>query len=283
MHDERNLSPENVARDGTAVGETPATELEDTGTTTSAAAGVLCDVMDVSDGPLHAVRGQPEQPDVDGCSSDDNEVLYTLPPIVPFQKQQHDPFVTSSARFLDLMKSMHRNEEAFLFKNREGDIELMFRSSAESAQHMMVFELVVPYDPADDPAGVLKEIFETEYACMADDTGDYVFETLTLAKDALAGGNEELQEIVDVVNYYYDVHICECGKNLVKTDDFGACFQCHARSGDDDLDATCIVCSERIITPNGRVVLKCCGQTFHKKCLQTWQRTHPSMCPVCRK
>ena len=205
--------------------------------------------------------------------------------MIPFSQTHDDPFVTSAPRFLELLVSMHRNEEAFLFKNRPGDIEYMFRSSAESTQQMMVFELVVPYDPADDPTGELKTVFESEYACMPDDTGDYIFETMTLDKDASLENEEtrdEVDELVDLMNYYYDVHICECGKNLVKTDDFGACFECHARASHEILDEMCLICSDRILTKHGRVILACCVQPFHKKCLQTWKRTKHVACPVCR-
>jgi len=205
--------------------------------------------------------------------------------MIPFSQTHDDPFVTSAPRFLELLVSMHRNEEAFLFKNRLGDIEYMFRSSAESTQQMMVFELVVPYDPADDQTGELKTVFESEYACMPDDTGDYIFETMTLDKDASLENEEtrdEVDELVDLMNYYYDVHICECGKNLVKTDDFGACFECHARASHGVLDDMCLICSDRILTKHGRVILACCVQPFHKKCLQTWKRTKHVTCPVCR-
>lgn len=204
--------------------------------------------------------------------------------IVPFRADDNDPFIISSSRFLDLMKSMHRNEEAFLFTNRAGDIQWLFRSSAESHQSVMVFELVVPYDPADDPTGEVKALFDNEYACVAEDeSGDFVFETLTLPVDSEAAGNEELDEIVEIVNYYFNVSVCECGKNLLKTDDFGACFVCHAQAQDGKFGGECMICSDEIMTRNGRTVLTCCEQAFHKKCLQKWRRANPTACPVCRK
>jgi hypothetical protein len=142
---------------------------------------------------------------------------------------------------------------------------------------------VVPYDPADDPTGEVKALFEAEYACVADESGDYVFETLTLPVDSETTDNEELDEIVEIVNYYFNVSVCECGKNLLKTDDFGACFACHAQAQDGQLGSECMICSDEIMTKRGRTVLTCCEQAFHKKCLQKWRRANPTACPVCRK
>ena len=226
------------------------------------------DAMDEDDG----------DDDTDDVGDDDDDDEF----IEPFTKFANDPLVQSHIHILDLLKALHRNEEGFMFDNRAEDIRYMLRSSAECDDEMMVFEIVVPYDAADDPTGGVARLFNNEYACESDDAGDYVFDTMTLPRDATVG-HDGLVDIVEMLNYYYNLSICECGENVIKTDDLDVCFSCQLRRQPECIDQSCTICGESIITTVGRVVMNCCGQPFHKKCVQTWRRTSKAGCPVCRK
>jgi hypothetical protein len=169
-----------------------------------------------------------------------------------------------------------------MFDNRAGDLKYMFRSAAECDDAMMVFEIVVPYDAADDPTGEVAQLFKNEYTCQCDDEGDFVFDTMTLPGDATTD-HDGLKDIVEMLNYYYNLSICECGTNVVKTDDLDVCFSCQLRRQAECLAQCCTICGDSIITTAGRVVMNCCGQPFHKKCVQLWRRTSKAGCPICRK
>lgn len=202
--------------------------------------------------------------------------------IEPFTKFASDPLVKTHEHILDLLKALHRNEEGFMFDNRAGDLKYMIRSAAESDDAMMVFEIVVPYDAADDPTGEVAQLFNNEYTCESDDAGDFVFDTMTLPGDATTE-HDGLKDIVEMLNYYYNLSICECGANVVKTDDLDVCFSCQLRRQAESLTQSCTICGDSIITTAGRVVMNCCGQPFHKKCVQLWRRTSKTVCPICRK
>ena len=202
--------------------------------------------------------------------------------IEPFAKFASDPLVKTHEHTLDLLKALHRNEEGFMFDNRAGDLKYMFRSAAECDDAMMVFEIVVPYDVADDPTGEVAHLFNNEYTCDCDDAGDFVFDTMTLPVDATID-HAGLKDIVEMLNYYYNLSICECGANVVKTDDLDVCFSCQLRRQAECLTQSCTICGDSIITTTGRVVMNCCGQPFHKKCVQLWRRTSKAGCPICRK
>ena len=217
-----------------------------------------------------------DEEDEDDEEDDDEEF------IEPFTKFASDPLVKTHEHTLDLLKALHRNEEGFMFDNRAGDLKYMFRSAAECDDAMMVFELVVPYDAADDPTGEVAQLFNNEYTCESDDAGDFVFDTMTLPGDATIE-HTGLKDIVEMLNYYYNLSICECGANVVKTDDLDVCFSCQLRRQAESLTQSCTICGDSIITTAGRVVMNCCGQPFHKKCVQLWRRTSKAGCPICRK
>jgi hypothetical protein len=209
--------------------------------------------------------------------------------IEPFKKLVDTPLVSSTKRLHELLTSLHRNEEAIMFLNRSDDLMFMLRSSAGCDDAMMIFELVVPYDPAEDPRGDLKIVFDNEYACTEDEAGDYIFETFTVAPDAEEG---DFEEVLDMINYYNNVRICECYRNIIKTDDFDVCFECVLRSAEEDTctsrpdlesDELCTICGDRIITKRGRLVMNCCDQRFHRKCYSTWRKSSKNECPICRK
>lgn len=246
-----------------------ATQPVDTDVDPGADAVDAVDAMDEDD-------GDDDTDDVGDDDDDDDEF------IEPFTKFANDPLVQSHNHILDLLKALHRNEEGFMFDNRAGDIRYMLRSAAECDDAMMVFELVVPYDAADDPTGEVARLFNNEYACESDEAGDYVFDTMTLPRDATVG-HDGLVDIVEMLNYYYNLSICECGGNVIKTDDLDVCFSCQLRRQPECIDQSCTICGDSIITTTGRVVMNCCGQPFHKKCVQLWRRTSKAGCPVCRK
>ena len=203
------------------------------------------------------------------------------PKIVPFKSLANDPFIRSSKRLLEVLRSLHRNEEAMLFSNRAGDLTFMLRSTSEITDELMSFEVVVPHDPDDDPGDFLKRVLTDEYACMEDEGGDYVFESMVVTRDAT---EDDVEDVVDTINFFYDVHICECHANLVKTDDaHGICFSCHLQGDDKETTGhACVICSEEIRTRRGLVSMACCRQHLHRKCYNLWRGKKTTNCPVCR-
>lgn len=202
--------------------------------------------------------------------------------IIPFEKYESTPFIRSSDRLLQVLRSLHRNEEAMLFENRHGDVKYMLRSTSETTDEMMSFDIVVPHDPDEDKGEFMKRLLTDEYACVEDEGGDFVFDTCLVAHDA---GKEDLDEIRDMLNWYYNLEICECHANLVKTDDAGGvCFRCALQSDDrDSTGSACIICADEIKTARGLVTMHCCKQTMHRKCFNLWKQDKTTNCPVCRQ
>jgi len=211
---------------------------------------------------------------------DDNE---TSEEIVhrPFQKHG-DPFIKNNAKLLETLQCLHANEEAFMFRNRADDMTIMIRSMADATDQMMAFELLVVFDPAEDKHSSMRRLLEMEYSCVKDDEDDYIFETIAVGKDVQPG---EIDEVVDSMNFMYDMKICECFDHLMKTDDIDVCFMCNMTSGDEkNTGESCIICTDVIHTTRGLRRMSCCTQTMHVKCYEKWKSTEDEkICPVCRK
>jgi len=238
----------------------------DHGSTGCEDAAVIMDTMDADD-------------DTNDTNDDDDEEYER---IIPFMKYETDPFVRSSTRLLQVLRSLHRNQEAVIFPNRAGDLKIMLRSTAESEAELMTFEIVVPHDPEDDKGDYLKRVLTNDYACAEDDEGDFVFETLLVSEDA---SKHDVDELLDTVNFFYNTEICECHAHLVKTDDGGGmCFQCHLQADDtENTGNMCLICAEDILSARGLMTMTCCRQTMHRKCFNLWKQDKTRKnCPVCR-
>jgi hypothetical protein len=193
-----------------------------------------------------------------------------------------DSFVKSADYLLKTLKDMHEREEAFLFRNRSEVLTCMLRSTSEATDELMTFDLVVVHDPAKDMHDAFKKVMEMEYTVIPDDEGDYIIDTLTVSKDATS---DDMTDALESINLLYEMDVCECYENLVKSPALGLCYQCSIMKDplDEPTDA-CVICADLIQTTRGGVSLNCCGQRMHKKCYQRWRSEEETrVCPICRK
>jgi len=191
-------------------------------------------------------------------------------------------FVKCADVLLETLKDMHKREEAFLFRNRGETMTCMLRSTSEATDELMTFDLVLIHDPAKDIHDAFKKVMDMEYTVIPDDEGDYVIDTLTVSKDATP---EDMSEALESINLMYEMDICECYRNLVKSPDLGLCYMCAImRDPDHQPVNACIICADLIQTSRGGVCMNCCGQYMHKKCYERWRSEEEKrVCPICRK
>ena len=185
---------------------------------------------------------------------------------------------------LKTLKDMHAHEEAFMFHNREGDMTCMLRSTSEKTDELMTFDLVIIYDAAKDVHGKFKRAMTMEYTVLEDEDEDFVIDTITVSKDATP---QDMDDAVESINKVFEMCMCECYENLVKSTALGVCYVC-AICGDDPDDGTpvdtCVICVEEIHTDRGAVRMNCCDQAMHRKCHERWRSEEATRnCPVCRK
>lgn len=193
-----------------------------------------------------------------------------------------DPLIKSGDMLLSTLKDMHEREEAFLFKNRGGDITCMLRSTSEASDELMTFDLVLIHDPVKDIHDAFKTIMDMEYTVIADEEGDYIIDTITVSRDA---SPEDMSDAVESINSLYEMSICECYEHLIKSPYLGLCYVCSiSKPRQDDTGESCIICTEAIHTERGIRRMKCCNQSMHKKCYERWRSEEENrLCPICRK
>lgn len=191
-------------------------------------------------------------------------------------------FVKSAELLLETLRDMHEREEAFLFRNRGGNITCMLRSTSEATDALMTFDLVLIHDPDKDIHDAFKKMMDMEYTVIPDDEGDYVIDTLTVSKDATP---ENMTEALESINLLYEMDVCECYENLIKSPPLGLCYVCNiSKDPCHEPTEACIICAELIQTARGGVCMNCCGQHMHKKCYERWRSEEEKrVCPICRK
>ena len=183
---------------------------------------------------------------------------------------------------LRTLKDMHLNEEAFMYRNRADDMTFMLRSTSEKTDQLMSFDLVIVYDETKDVRDAFKHVLNMEYTLVEDDGGDYIFDTITVANDATPG---DMDEAVESINMFYELSICECYKNLVKSPTLGLCYICSiGRDPEYPGEDLCVICADTVHTARGSICMKCCNQPMHKKCYERWRSEEETRsCPICRK
>jgi hypothetical protein len=183
---------------------------------------------------------------------------------------------------LRTLKDMHLNEEAFMYRNRSDDMTCMLRSTSEKTDQLMSFDLVIVYDESKDVHGAFKHVLDMEYTLVEDEGGDFIFDTITVANDATP---DDMDEAVESINMFYELSICECYKNLVKSPTLGLCYMCAiGRDPEYPGEDSCVICADTVHTARGSVCMKCCNQPMHKKCYERWRSEEETRsCPICRK
>ena len=56
----------------------------------------------------------------------------------------------------------------------------------------------------------------------------------------------------------------------------------YVKCKDDDILNECIICTDAYKLNEGKRILPCCKNQFHKKCIDKWFKHHSFTCPMCR-
>jgi hypothetical protein len=196
-----------------------------------------------------------------------------------------DRFIISPMSLEQGLCDLHRDEEAVMFQNRQGDMTFILQATCEATDEFMSFDVSYMYDDDKDCHGKMKTLMEHEYNAFHNEEDNWTLFQFTMTSDP---SHEDLVEIMTLLNKVYEMRICECFQHLIKHPDRTTCYMCTLRSPNtvniQEGYASCVICNEPIYTPMGSIQKSCCQQVMHKRCLEIW-RCDDSLktCPICRQ
>lgn len=186
--------------------------------------------------------------------------------------------------FVSCIRRLHANNDAFLFRSKDGAITYMLRNGDGGTPTTAQCELCIMCDSEDED---MTELLRLEHEGYFEDTTTFLVDEFDIPLDAAAHTSSEVVTAIERLNTVYSYTICLCGRYMIK-DGFAVCFHCQLTQNPILIqDTTCCICLEKGSTKCMQV-RPCCNQYIHSTCWRKYVRMSPPSleqppCPLCRR